>query len=269
MAALVHDAAGRAGRGQHFDLGLVFSLWQHKWKKGSTSWSIWDKVTILLKKEGSFNGVFLTSNSPLAKCGCIFTNGKSLSLNIWGCRSSGALQIALCQEMNGRWVCMCLFVCSQYLGWALSGCVISLAASAERPPQLGQGWEMFWKDWSAGYLLSGAVLWAAHRTEERFVSAPGAGCLSDLQLLVTVWSPLNHGQGADNGRRDLGWCCGGVATPLTLSGPVRRAGHVCCLRAAWEYWPLMVTRETLLLPCQLWWLHLCLSLVALCCFGWS
>lgn len=61
---------------------------------------------------------------------------------------------------------------------------------------------------------------------------------------------------------------GEVGTPLTLSGPVRRAGHVCCLRATWEYWPLMVARETLLFPlscggCM----SLCLSLVVLRCFG--
>lgn len=176
-----------------------------------------------------------------------------------------------------KWMAVSMYIllvcshCLWCLGWALSGCVISLAALAEMPPQLGQGWDMFWKDRNAGYLLCSPVLWTGHRTEEMFVSAPGAGYLSDLQLLAAVWSTLNLCQGVDNGwrDRDLGWCCGGVGTPLTLNGPVRRAGHICSEGYLRVLAPRGYKRGSAVAQSVVVLASPSLSLVVLCCFGWS
>lgn len=48
--------------------------------------------------------------------------------------------------MAGECVCICSCVPTPCSAWGeLSGCVISLLTLAERPPQLGQGWDMFGK----------------------------------------------------------------------------------------------------------------------------
>lgn len=87
---------------------------------------------------------------------------------------------------------MCICSCVPTACSELSGCVVSLVALAEMPPQFGQGCVICFGKTGVQGICCGVQSFEQHRVEERFVSAAGAGCLSDLQLLVTVWSPLNH-----------------------------------------------------------------------------